>query len=85
MCSCSTGQGYWADLRARFWQAERHMRSLYVNSYNLNMLFKNPFRWQTFIATIVYLETFLLINGGMLASLIHIVVKIFTRREFSCG
>jgi hypothetical protein len=41
MCSSKTGKGYWADLKTRFWVAVRHLSSLQVLSYSLNVYFKN--------------------------------------------
>jgi hypothetical protein len=55
MFSLKTGEGYIADMYARFWQAERHMRAFYVTTYNLNYFFRAPFRLKTFLSLIFYL------------------------------
>jgi hypothetical protein len=60
MISLQTGEGYFKDLKARFWQAERHMRSMLDAAYNFNMLFKNPFNIRTFWATIAYFDNHVL-------------------------
>jgi hypothetical protein len=44
-----TGNGAWADIKARFWQAERHARGVSDVAYNINMLIKKPFSWRTFV------------------------------------
>jgi hypothetical protein len=54
MFSLSTGKGLLADTNARFWQAERHMRTLLDAAYSLNLLFKNKFNIRTCWATIAY-------------------------------
>ena len=54
MACLSTGESYWADTKARFWQGERHMRMFLDAAYNFNMLIKSPFRWRTFWATLSY-------------------------------
>lgn len=54
MISLQTGEGYFADLKARFWQAERHMRSMLDAAYGFNMLFKNEFNLRTCWATISF-------------------------------
>lgn len=60
MVSLQTGEGYFADLKARFWQAERHMRSMLDAAYSFNMLFKNPFNFRTFWATIAFFDNHVL-------------------------
>ena len=40
----STGRGYWEDMKARFWQAERHARGVADVAYNFKMIFNNPFK-----------------------------------------
>lgn len=51
-----TGKGYVADVIARFWQAERHIRGLLDVAYNLRMFFREPFRWRTFWMAANHLE-----------------------------
>ena len=38
-----TGNGYWSDVEARFWQAERHAQGCADVAYNFNMLLKTKF------------------------------------------
>lgn len=40
----STGNGYWEDMKARFWQAERHAQGVADVAYNMKMLLNQPFR-----------------------------------------
>ena len=49
----ATGNGYCADLEARFWQAERHARGLGDIAYTFNMLVKRPFNLKTFWMALV--------------------------------
>jgi hypothetical protein len=35
----TTGNGYWEDVKARFWQGERHARGLADLAYNLHKMF----------------------------------------------
>ena len=55
-----TGKGYIADMKARFWQAERHARGVSDVPYNINMLIKRPFRWKTFVAAFHVIENYIL-------------------------
>jgi len=55
-----TGRGYKADVIARFWQAERHVRGLLDVAYNIKMMVNNPFRLRTFWMAINHLELNLL-------------------------
>jgi hypothetical protein len=41
-----TGKGYFADIEARFWQAERHARGVADVAYNINMLIREPFNFR---------------------------------------
>jgi hypothetical protein len=54
----ATGNGYCADLEARFWQAERHARGLGDVAYTCARLFREPFNWKTFWMSIVVFEIF---------------------------
>lgn len=56
--SIQTGKGYWEDIKARFWQAERHARGVSDVPYNINMLIKQPFSWKTFIAALQVIENY---------------------------
>jgi hypothetical protein len=58
--SIQTGKGYWEDLKARFWQAERHARGVSDVPYNINMLVKRPFKWRTFVAAFHVIENYTL-------------------------
>ena len=55
-----TGKGYWADIKARFWQAERHARGVSDVPYNINMLIKRPMRWRTLVAAFHVIESYML-------------------------
>lgn len=48
-----TGLGYWDDLHARFWQAERHARMYEDVPYTIKMLKKEPLNkktiWMTWV------------------------------------
>lgn len=55
-----TGNGYWADVSARFWQAERHARGCADAAYVLKMLFSKPFHWRTWLISYNCLECFVL-------------------------
>ena len=56
----STGRGYWEDMKARFWQAERHARGVADVAYNMKMIFNNPFRIKHLLVFYLVLETFLI-------------------------
>lgn len=55
-----TGNGYWEDVMARFWQAERHARGCADAAYVLKMLFSRPFHWRTWLVSYNVLECFIL-------------------------
>jgi hypothetical protein len=55
-----TGNGYWADVTARFWQAERHARGCADAAYALKMLFTKPVNWRTWLISYNVLECFIL-------------------------
>jgi hypothetical protein len=40
----STGNGYWADCKARFWQAERHAKGVADVAYCMKMFLTQPFQ-----------------------------------------
>jgi hypothetical protein len=55
-----TGNGYYEDVMARFWQAERHARGCADVAYVLKMLFTRPFNIRTTLISYHVLECFLL-------------------------
>lgn len=40
----STGNGYWEDIKARFWQAERHAKGVADFAWCIKMLLNRPFK-----------------------------------------
>lgn len=56
----STGKGYCADMKARFWQAERHAQGIADVAYNLRMLMNKPLRLRTLILAYETIEIFIL-------------------------
>lgn len=58
--SLSTGEGYCKDIKARFWQAERHTRGVSDVAYCLNMLFKTRFKLRNLALTFLVAEVFLI-------------------------
>jgi hypothetical protein len=82
MVSLETGRGYWADIYARFWQAERHMRMFLDAAYNFNMLTKEPFRWRTFWTTLTYFENHFISVGLYLTGFMYICSKLLMGRPF---
>ena len=58
--SLSTGEGYCKDVRARFWQAERHTRGVTDVAYCFNMLFKTKFKFRNLILTLLVTEVFMI-------------------------
>ena len=72
--SLVTGEGYCNNMKARFWQAERHTRGVSDAAYCLNMLFKEPFCFKNLILTLLVIEVFTLaaiIPWAMLSLGIH--------------
>ena len=55
-----TGKGFLEDVKARFWQAERHARGVSDVSYNINMLIHKPLRFRTFLVAFQVLECFIM-------------------------
>lgn len=55
-----TGMGYIEDVKARFWQAERHARGCADAAYCLKMMFTKQFNWRTWMLSYTILETFLI-------------------------
>ena len=58
--SLTTGEGYCSDMKARFWQAERHTRGVSDVAYCLNMLFKTSGSLKNIIMTMLVAEVYLL-------------------------
>lgn len=57
--SVETGKGYIDDLKAKFWQIERHGKGINEISYALNMLFKTPLRLRNIILIPTLCEAFI--------------------------
>jgi hypothetical protein len=55
-----TGKGYWEDVMARFWQAERHARGCADVAYVLKMMFSEPFHLRSWMFSCYVLECFIL-------------------------
>jgi len=55
-----TGNGYLADIEARFWQAERHARGVADVAYSFNMLVREPFNFKAFVLSYQVVEAFML-------------------------
>lgn len=83
MLSLRTGKGYLADLRARFLQAERHMKAFYVVTYSLNYFFRSPLKWKTFNSLLFYLEFEFLNLSNMITFLLHLSLKLVTGSSFT--
>ena len=47
LVNVQTGNGYYEDVMARFWQAERHARGCADVAYCLKMLFTKSLSWRT--------------------------------------
>ena len=54
-----TGEGYWKDVEARFWQAERHAQGCADVAYNFNMLLKTKYcSFKSFLVIYYIFECF---------------------------
>ena len=53
-----TGKGYFADIEARFWQAERHARGVADVAYSINMVVRQPFNFKAFVLSYLVTEAF---------------------------
>jgi hypothetical protein len=53
-----TGNGYWADIKARFWQAERHAKGVADVAYCTKMLLTQPFKLKNLLLYWFVFETF---------------------------
>lgn len=60
----ATGNGYMADCKARFWQAERHAQGVADMAYNINMLLKTKFRLRNL--AMFYLALEMIVVPGVL-------------------
>jgi hypothetical protein len=81
-----TGNGYLADVMARFWQAERHARGCADAAYVLKMLFTQPFNWRTWIISYNVLECFILptiIPWAAVGNFLSNIAAIFVTRPES--
>ncbi len=58
--SLSTGKGYIADMKARFWQAERHSRGIQDVAYNIKMAFEAKWSWRGFVIIYSIMENWCL-------------------------
>jgi hypothetical protein len=56
----STGKGYCEDVKARFWQAERHAQGCADLAYEFKMLFTHKFKLMNFVVFFQIFETFVL-------------------------
>lgn len=68
----ATGKGYWEDVKARFWQAERHAQGVADVAYEFGMLFRSRFRFMNLVICFQIFEMFALpsIIPWMLISLL---------------
>jgi hypothetical protein len=55
-----TGKGYLANIKARFWQGERHAQGCADIAYSLNQLIKNPTLWKGYAMFYIVLESFII-------------------------
>jgi hypothetical protein len=83
LMSLESGEGYFHDISARFWQAERHMRSMLDAAYNFNMLCKSPFHWRTLWFTVSYFENHFVPLGLFLSAFMFIIFKLINGLEFT--
>lgn len=56
----STGNGYCADIKAKFWQAERHAKGVFEVAYCFKMLLSSSFKWKNLVLFWFMFETFAL-------------------------
>ena len=55
-----TGKGYFADMEARFWQAERHARGAADVAYSFNQIVRSPFSFRAFLLVYQIREAYIL-------------------------
>ena len=55
-----TGKGYFADMEARFWQAERHARGAADVAYSFNKIVRFPFSFRAFLLVYQIREAYIL-------------------------
>ncbi len=53
-----TGNGYCADTKARFWQAERHAKGVADVAYCFKMFLTQSFKWKNLLVFWFIIETF---------------------------
>ena len=53
----STGNGYWEDWKARFWQGERHAQGVADVGYNFKMFFNHTFHWRNVMMVLLVFDT----------------------------
>jgi hypothetical protein len=58
--SIQTGNGYVEDLKAKFWQLERHGRALLDMGYSILMFFRYSSSCKSFLVLVVIAENFLI-------------------------
>ena len=56
----ATGNGYWEDCKARFWQAERHAKGVADAAWCMKMALNQPFRVKNLYVLFNVFETFLI-------------------------
>lgn len=56
----STGNGYWEDMKARFWQAQRHAKGVADVAYNTKMIISQPFKFKNLLVYMFVFEAFAL-------------------------
>ena len=54
----STGKGHWQDIKAKFWQTQRHGLGVADVAYGLKMLVNQPFRFKSLLVLYFVSETF---------------------------
>ena len=55
----STGKGYCSDMKAKFWQVERHGTGVLEVAYGFNMLERYGWNFKGFMAALITFDTFL--------------------------
>lgn len=76
MMSLKTGNGIWQDIKARFWQSERHTRSILDIAYNLKQIIKNPFKFKAVWGSINFLTNHFFSTLSFNALIFYTVIKI---------
>ena len=55
----STGKGYCKDIKAKFWQVERHGTGILDTAYGLNMMTKYEWTWRAVLSSILSFDMYL--------------------------